>query len=82
MGDEAVYGRRLPEAAIAGGFIHHGHAICLLRASNAAAFVALGPIMPTLIAVPVLGEWPSSVAWVAILMSRPASIWPVVGPSC
>jgi len=34
-----------------------------LGASNAAAFVALGPIMATLIAVPVLGEWPSSVAW-------------------
>jgi drug/metabolite transporter (DMT)-like permease len=46
----------------------YGRAIRLLGASNAAAFVALGPIMATLMAIPVLGEWPSSVAWVAILI--------------
>jgi drug/metabolite transporter (DMT)-like permease len=44
----------------------YGHAIRLLGASNAAAFVALGPTMAALIAIPVLGEWPTSVAWVAI----------------
>ena len=38
--------------------------------------------MATLMAVPVLGEWPSSVAWVAILIIATASIWPVVCPSC
>jgi drug/metabolite transporter (DMT)-like permease len=46
----------------------YGRAIRLLGASNAAAFVALGPLMATLMAIPVLGEWPSTVAWVAILI--------------
>ena len=46
----------------------YGRAIHLLGASNAAAFVALGPIMATLMAIPVLGEWPSSSSWAAILI--------------
>jgi len=46
----------------------YGRAIHLLGASNAAAFVALGPIMAALIAIPALGEWPSSITWVAILI--------------
>ena len=46
----------------------YGRAIHLLGASNAAAFVALGPIMAALMAIPVLGEWPSRIAWVAILI--------------
>ena len=58
----------MPRSCDHGRFIHHGHAIRLLGASNAAAFVALGPIMAALMAVPVFGEWPSSVAWVAILI--------------
>ena len=41
----------------------YGGAIHLLGASNAAAFVALGPIMAALMAIPVLGEWPSHIAW-------------------
>jgi drug/metabolite transporter (DMT)-like permease len=45
----------------------YGRAIRLLGASNAAAFIALGPILAALIAIPTLGEWPSSVAWVAIM---------------
>jgi len=46
----------------------YGRAIQLLGAANAAAFVALGPMMAALTAVPVLGEWPSTAAWVAILI--------------
>jgi len=46
----------------------YGRAIHLLGASNAAAFVALGPIMATLMAIPALGEWPSRMAWAAILI--------------
>ena len=46
----------------------YGRAIHLLGASNAAAFVALGPIMATLMAIPVLGEWPSRMASAAILI--------------
>jgi len=46
----------------------YGQAVRLLGASNAAAFVALGPIMAALMAIPVLGEWPSSTVWGAILI--------------
>lgn len=46
----------------------YGRAIHLLGASNAAAFVALGPIMAALMAIPALGEWPSEGAWVAIMI--------------
>ena len=46
----------------------YGRAILLLGASNAAAFVALGPIMATLMAIPVLNEWPSRITWAAILI--------------
>jgi len=31
-------------------------------------FVALGPIMAALMAIPALGEWPSNVAWFAIMI--------------
>jgi len=47
----------------------YGRAIRLLGASNAAAVVAPGPIMAALMAIPALGEWPSSVAWAAITIS-------------
>ena len=43
-----------------------GRAIILLGASNAAAFVALTPVMVALMAIPALGEWPTSVDWLAI----------------
>jgi drug/metabolite transporter (DMT)-like permease len=46
----------------------YGRAVHLLGASNAAAFVALGPIMAALMAIPALGEWPSKVTWVAIMI--------------
>jgi drug/metabolite transporter (DMT)-like permease len=46
----------------------YGRAIRLLGASNGAAFVALGPIMAALMAIPALGEWPSNIAWSAILI--------------
>jgi drug/metabolite transporter (DMT)-like permease len=46
----------------------YGRAIRLLGASKAAAFVALGPPLTALMGIPVLGEWPSSVAWAAIVI--------------
>lgn len=46
----------------------YGRAIRLLGASKAAAFVALGPTMTALMGIPVLGEWPSSVIWAAIVI--------------
>jgi drug/metabolite transporter (DMT)-like permease len=46
----------------------YGRAIRVLGASNAAVFVALGPIMAALMAIPVLGEWPSRTDWIAIIL--------------
>ncbi len=46
----------------------YGHAVRLLGASKAAAFVALGPTLTALMGVPALGEWPSSVVWAAIIV--------------
>jgi len=40
----------------------------LLRASKAAAFVALVPDIAALMAIPTLGEWPTSIDWLAIGM--------------
>ena len=46
----------------------YGRAIRILGASSAAAFVALGPIMAALMAIPALGEWPSRTDWIAIIL--------------
>lgn len=46
----------------------YGRAIRLLGASNAAAFVALGPIMAAFMAIPALGELPSRGDWVATMI--------------
>jgi drug/metabolite transporter (DMT)-like permease len=40
--------------------------VSLLGATGGAAFVALTPAMTALMGIPVLGEWPSAVDWVAI----------------
>ena len=45
-----------------------GRSIVLLGASKAAAFVALTPVMAALIGIPALGEWPTSLDWLAIGM--------------
>jgi drug/metabolite transporter (DMT)-like permease len=45
-----------------------GRSIILLGASKAAAFVALAPVIAALLAIPALGEWPTSVDWLAIGM--------------
>jgi drug/metabolite transporter (DMT)-like permease len=45
-----------------------GRSIMLLGASNAAAFVALTPVIATLMAIPALGERPTSIDWLAIGM--------------
>ena len=45
-----------------------GRSIVLLGASKAAAFVALTPVMAALIGIPALGEWPTSIDWLAIGM--------------
>jgi drug/metabolite transporter (DMT)-like permease len=45
-----------------------GRSIMLLGASKAAAFVALVPVLAALMAIPALGEWPTSIDWLAIGM--------------
>ena len=49
-------------------YVLYGRAISILGASSGAAFAALCPAMTALMAIPVLGEWPSAVDWVAIIL--------------
>ena len=44
----------------------YGRAVSILGASSGAAFAALCPAMTALLGVPILGEWPSKLDWVAI----------------
>ena len=42
--------------------------VAILGASGGAAFGALVPALTAFIAIPLLGEWPSDIGWVAILL--------------
>ncbi len=44
----------------------YGRMVRLLGASGGAAFVALTPVATGLLAIPVLGEWPGVIDWLAI----------------
>jgi drug/metabolite transporter (DMT)-like permease len=44
----------------------YGRAVAILGASSGAAFASLSPAMTALMAIPILGEWPSTVDWIAI----------------
>jgi drug/metabolite transporter (DMT)-like permease len=46
----------------------YGRAIALLGVSGGAAFGALVPALTALVAVPLLGEWPSATDWLAIVL--------------
>ena len=46
----------------------YGRMVGLLGATRGAAFVALTPATTALLAIPVLGEWPSAVDWTAIAL--------------
>lgn len=43
-----------------------GRAVALLGASAAGAFIALGPVIATLLAIPILDEWPTPEDWIGI----------------
>ena len=45
----------------------YGRMVKLLGATGGAAFVALTPGMTAVMGIPILGEWPSAVDWVAIV---------------
>ena len=46
----------------------YGRMVGILGATGGAAFVALTPAMTALLAIPVLGEWPSTIDWIAITL--------------
>jgi drug/metabolite transporter (DMT)-like permease len=46
----------------------YGWAVSILGASSGAAFAALCPAMTALFAIPVLGEWPTTADWIAIVL--------------
>jgi drug/metabolite transporter (DMT)-like permease len=44
----------------------YGRMVSILGATTGAAFVALTPATTALLAIPLLGEWPSAIDWIAI----------------
>jgi drug/metabolite transporter (DMT)-like permease len=46
--------------------VFYGRAVSILGASSGAAFAALCPAMTAVMAIPILGEWPSALDWMAI----------------
>jgi drug/metabolite transporter (DMT)-like permease len=48
-------------------YIVYGRAVSILGASSGAAFAASCPAMTALMAIPILGEWPTLTDWAAIL---------------
>lgn len=56
----------------------YGRAVNLLGASSGAAFAALCPAMTALMAIPILGEWPTTMDWMAII-SISAGVYIVSG---
>jgi drug/metabolite transporter (DMT)-like permease len=49
-------------------YVVYGLAVSILGASSGAAFAASCPAITALMAIPILGEWPSSVDWCAIAL--------------
>jgi drug/metabolite transporter (DMT)-like permease len=46
----------------------YGRAVRILGASGGAAFPALCPALVALLAIPILGEWPTAIDWIAIIL--------------
>jgi drug/metabolite transporter (DMT)-like permease len=49
-------------------YIVYGRAVSILGASSGAAFAASCPAMTALLAIPILGEWPTFIDWLAIAL--------------
>ena len=49
-------------------YVLYGRAVSILGASSGAAFAALCPAMTAVMAIPILGEWPSALDWLAIVV--------------
>lgn len=56
----------------------YGRMVAILGASGGAAFVALTPAMTALLAIPILGEWPSAIDWAAVALIS-AGVYAVSG---
>jgi threonine/homoserine efflux transporter RhtA len=52
----------------------YGRAVSILGASGGAAFPALCPAMTAVLAIPLLGEWPTAMDWIAIILISAALI--------
>jgi len=71
---EASFGAIALQAVVQGvltaviSYLLYGSAVGILGASSGAAFAALCPAMTALMAIPVLGEWPAAIDWVAIVV--------------
>lgn len=46
----------------------YGRAISLLGASSGSAFAALAPAITAILAIPILGEWPATSDWIAMVL--------------
>ena len=46
----------------------YGRAVSILGASGGAAFPALCPALTAVLAIPILGEWPTAIDWIAIIL--------------
>ena len=46
----------------------YGRAVSILGASSGAAFPALCPALTAVLAIPILGEWPAAMDWIAIIL--------------
>jgi drug/metabolite transporter (DMT)-like permease len=49
-------------------YVLYGRAVSILGASSGAAFATLCPAMTALMAIPILGEWPSALDWLALVV--------------
>src|SRR6185295_17471132 len=49
-------------------YIVYGLAVSILGASSGAAFAASCPAITAIMAIPILGEWPSAIDWIAIAL--------------
>jgi drug/metabolite transporter (DMT)-like permease len=49
-------------------FVCIGRAVSVLGASNGSAFAALAPAITAILAIPILGEWPATSDWIAMLL--------------
>ena len=47
--------------------VFYGRAVSILGASSGAALAALSPAMTAVMAIPILGEWPTAMDWIAIV---------------